>query len=109
MSSLRKGRTGGYQLLPLRIIFGVKVDLRRKSRLVIGGHPVNSSGHEVYARTMKLVSYRILLTVSAANKIEVMMGEIGNVYLNASTEEKIYTCAVPVFELVSILDKGNLL
>ena len=68
--------------------FYVKVDLRRKSRLVIGGHVVDSSGHEVYDSTMKLVSDRILTTIAAANNLDVMTDDIGNGYLNANTEEK---------------------
>ena len=46
--SLSKERAKGFQFVPLRMIFGVKVDLRRKAGLVIGGHAVDSSGHEVY-------------------------------------------------------------
>ena len=46
LSSLRKAREKGFQFAPLRIIFDIKVDLRRKSRLVIGGHVVDSSGQE---------------------------------------------------------------
>ena len=49
------------------MIFDVKVDLRRKSRLVIGGHVVDSSGNEVYARSMELVSASILIMITAAN------------------------------------------
>ena len=52
-SSLRKARAKVLQFVPLWMIFDVKVDLRRKSRLVIGGHVVDSSGHEVYTGTMK--------------------------------------------------------
>jgi hypothetical protein len=33
----------GYQEAPLRMIFSVKPDLRRKARLVIGGHKVDST------------------------------------------------------------------
>ena len=50
-----------------QIIFDVKLDLRRKSRLVIGGHVVDSSGQEVYASTMKSVSSRILMIIAAMN------------------------------------------
>ena len=75
------------------MIFDVKIDLRRKSILVIGGHIVNLSGHKVYASTMKLVSSRILMTIDAANGLEVMTGYIGNAYLNANTEENICTHA----------------
>ena len=40
-SSLRKARDKGYQFPPLQMIFYVKVDLRIKYILVIGGHVVN--------------------------------------------------------------------
>ena len=40
-SSLRKAREKGYQFAPLQMIFDVKVDLRRKTRLVIGSHVVD--------------------------------------------------------------------
>ena len=68
------------------MIFDVKVDLRIKARLVIGGHVVNSYGHEVHMITMKLVSARILMTITAVNNLEVMTGDIGNAYRNANTE-----------------------
>ena len=42
--------------MPLQMIFDVKVDLRRKFRLVIGGHVVDSYKQEVYESTMKSVS-----------------------------------------------------
>ena len=86
-SSLRKSRAKGFQFAHLRMIFDVKVDLRRMDRFVIGGHVVNSSGHEVYASTMNSVSSRILMTIAAANSLEVTTGYIGNAHLNAETEE----------------------
>ena len=52
---LRKARAKGFQFSPLRMIFDVKADLRRKSRLVIGGHVVDSTGHEVYESKMNSV------------------------------------------------------
>ena len=42
--SLRKEMGKGLQFAPLRMIFDVKVDLRRKARLVIGVHVVDSTG-----------------------------------------------------------------
>ena len=75
---LHKARAKGYQFVPLRMIFDVKVDLKIKSILVIGGHFVDSSGHKVYASTMKLVSSRILVIIAATNNLEFMPGDIGN-------------------------------
>ena len=108
-SYVLKARAKGFQFAPLRIIFDVKVDLRRKVRLVIGGHVVNSTGHEVYASTMKYVSARILMTIAAVNNLEVMTWDIGNAYLNAKTEEKFYTRAGPEFGAVGLMTEGTLL
>ena len=109
LSSLQKARAKGYQFAPLWMIFNVKVDLRRKSRLVIGGHVVDYSVHKVYSRTMKFVSDRILMIIESKNNLEVMTGDIGNYYLNANTQENIYTRAGVEFELVDIIDEGALL
>ena len=91
LSSLRKARAKGFQFSPLRIIFDLKVDLRRKARLVIGVHVVDSSGQEIYAITMKSISASILMKIATVNNLDVMTGDIGNAYLNTNTEERIYT------------------
>ena len=106
---LRKAREKGFQFAPLRMIFDVKVDLRRKARLVIEGRAVDSSGHKVYASTMNFVSARILLKINAASNLDVMTGDIGNAYLNTNTEENIYTRAGAEFEVVGIMAEGGLL
>ena len=80
-----------YQFAPLRMIFEVKQDLRRKARLVIGGHVVDPMGQEVFASVMKQSSTRILLIIAQANGLDVLTGDIGNAYLYAKTREKIYT------------------
>ena len=49
------------------------------------------------------------MTIAAANNFVVMMGDIGNTYLNTNTEEKIYTRVGAKFELVGIMDEGNFL
>ena len=91
------------------MIFGIKVDVRINSRLVIEGHVVDSSGQEVYAYTMKSVSDRILMKIVAVYNLNVMTGDICNVYLNANTEENIYTYAGDEFDMVDIMTKGDLL
>ena len=85
-SSLRKARGEGFQFAPLRMTFDFKVDLRRKARLVIGGHVVNSTGHDVYASTMKSVSARVMMTIATANDLDVMVGDMGNAYLHADSK-----------------------
>ena len=108
-SSLHKSRAKGFQFAPLRMIFDVKVDLRRKARLFIGGRVFDSSRHEVYASTMKSVSASILMTIAAPNNVYLMTGDIGNAYLNSSTQENTYTCSGTEFELVGIMAEGDLM
>ena len=91
------------------MFFDVRVDLRRKARLVIGGHVINSSRHDVYVSTMKYFSDRILMTIAVANNLDLMTGDIVNAYLNANTEEKIYSCAGAEFKVLGIISEGNLL
>ena len=79
-----------YQLAALHMIYGVKVYPRRKSRVVIGFHIVDYSRHKVYESTMTLVLSRILLKIASENGLRVMMGDIGNAYLNADTNKNIY-------------------
>ena len=105
-TSLRKARGKGFQFAPLQMIFDVKVDLRRKARLVIGGHIFDSNGHDVYASMMKSVSARFLMTIAAANNLEFLVGDIGNAYLHADTEEKLYTRAGAEFEAVVLVPEG---
>ena len=107
--TLREARAKGFQFAPLKIIFDVKVDLRRNTRLVIGGRVVNSSGHEVYASNMKSVSARILIIIAVENNLDVMTGDIDNAYLNANIEENIYTRVDTEFEVVGIMAEGDLL
>ena len=99
-SSLPKSSAEGFQFALLRMIFDVKVDLRRKARLAIGSHVVGSSRHKVYASTTKSVSDRILMTIDSANDLDVMAGDIGNAYLNGNTQVNIYNRAGNEFELV---------
>ena len=86
-----------YQYAPLRMIFDVKSDLRRKSRLVAGGHVVDAGELPSYASTVKGVSIRLLFTLAHSRKLKVMVGDIGQAYINAYTPEKIWTRAGPEF------------
>jgi len=81
----------GYQFAPLRMIFTVKQDLRGKARLVIGGLVIDSSEHSGYSPVVKMTSMRLLNVVAKAQGMECLAGDVGNVYLNAKTKEKIFT------------------
>jgi len=72
------------------MIFDKKQSGQLKARLVIGGHVVDASGHDVYASTMKTISARALMLIASANKMPVLTGDIGNAYLYARTNLQVY-------------------
>jgi hypothetical protein len=82
------------------IIFDVKMEtLRRKARLVAGGH-VTESPHPslTYASVVSRESVRIALTLAALNDLEVKASDIQNAYLTAPLlTEKIWTVCGPEF------------
>jgi hypothetical protein len=101
----------GYQCAPLRMIFDVKSDLRRKARLVVGGHKVDASNQSSYSSVEKLDSTRLLNVIAKAQGLKVLAGDIGNAYLNAEMTEKVYCICGPEFgpELegrIAIIKKG---
>ena len=93
----------------LRMIFDVKQGLRRKARLVIGGHMVDSSVHEVYVSAMKQHSSRIMEINAKGNNLEILVGDIGNAYLCANTREKIFIICDQSFLRAEINTVGKIL
>ena len=77
--------------------FTVKHDLRRKARLVNGGHVTDASMYDSYAATIHTENIRLLLHIVASNNLNILTGDITTAYINAYTEEKIYSSAGPEF------------
>jgi hypothetical protein len=82
-----------YTKVPLLIKFDVKMDLRRKVRIVAGGHVTDPPTTEVYSSVVARDSVRIMFLIAQLNNLELMMTDIGNAYLNAKTKEKIWMAA----------------
>jgi len=80
----------GYQKAPLRTIYDIKHDLRRKTRIVIGGHKVDATGLSRYSSVVQLASIRLLNIIAKSQNLQCLAGDIGNAYLNAETKEKVY-------------------
>ena len=81
-----------YQYAPLRIIFDVKKeDLRRKARLVAGGHVINSSMFESYSSVVQTRSLRLLQVIAIKNNLKIVVADIGNAFVQAYTKEKIWS------------------
>ena len=87
----------GYQKISVKMIFDVKHDLRRKGRLVGGGHLTEPNKDESYSGVISLRALRLAITLGELNGLKIMVGDIGNAYLEAYTKEKVYIIAGPEF------------
>ena len=88
----------GYQYAPLTLIFDVKQeDLRRKARLVAGEHIVDSTMYESYSSVVQTRTIRILETIAMNEGLKIVTGDISNAFVQADTDERIYSVAGPEF------------
>jgi hypothetical protein len=71
------------------MLFDVKSDLRRKARLVVGGHKVDARDHNSYSSLVRLDSIRLLNVVAKVQNLKVSAGDVRNPYLNAYTRENV--------------------
>ena len=89
----------GFQEIQCHMIFDIKIgeNFCRKARLVAGGHTTDAPATLTYSLVVSRDSVRIVLTIAALNKLEVMACNIQNAYLTANCREKIWTRAGPEF------------
>jgi Reverse transcriptase (RNA-dependent DNA polymerase) len=80
----------GHKRINIHMIFDVKADFTRKSRLVAGGHMTDPPASITYASVVSQESVRIAFLIAVLNDLDVMAADIGNTYLNAPVREKIY-------------------
>ena len=97
--------------VPVHFIFDVKFDLRRKARLVAGGHLTALIHNDSpYAGIASIRSIRTCMFLSELNEMILWMADVGNAYLEAWTKELLYIIAGPEFEplegYILIVDKA---
>ena len=87
------------QKIDCHMIFDVKLveSLRRKARMVAGGHKTETPSALTYSSVVSRDSVRISLTIAALNDLKVLACDIQNAYLTANPREKVYTIAGPEF------------
>ena len=86
-----------YQYCRLHFVYEIKHDLRCKARLVVDGSRVDPRGLSTRSTVVKTVSIRLLDLIADAQNLQVLCGDIGNAFVTAHTEEKIYTRVGPEF------------
>ena len=57
------------------------------------GQLVDILDHMVYSSTCKAISIRLLLVIADKNNLDIQCGDIGNAYVNAETNEKVFCVA----------------
>ena len=76
------------------MIFDIKMSgLVRKAHLVARGHTTDAPSSITYSSVISRDSVRIAFLIAALNDLDIMLADIGNVYLNAPNKEKIWTVA----------------
>ena len=80
----------GFKRINFHIIFNVKIYLTRKAPFITGGHIPASPSSMTYTSVVSRESVHIAFLLAALNNCKVLAADIGNVYLNTYTKEKIY-------------------
>ena len=88
----------GYQKIRVHLIFAVKYDGRHKARLVADGHLTPEPVESIYSGVVSLRNLKLVIFLGKLNNLELWGADIGNAYLEAPTEEKLYIVAGPEFE-----------
>eukprot|EP00957_Ditylum_brightwellii_P084882 6454508-Ditylum_brightwellii.AAC.1 len=89
--------TGNYQCTTLHMVFICKQDLRKKARIVAGGHLIDLLDNKVYSSTVNGISVKLLYVIAHCVGLKALCGDIVNAYVNAYTTERVYSADGPEF------------
>ena len=87
----------GFHKIRVHFVFDVKHDGRHKARLVAGGHLTPDPVEDVYSGVVSLRSLCLVAFLAELNDLELWGADIGNAYLEAYTEEKVFFVPGPEF------------
>jgi len=88
----------GFQRMRCHMILDIKMeDLRRKSRLVAGGHMIDVPATTTFASVVSPETMQIALTLAGLNDLQVKVSDIENAYITAPCTKKIWTVLGPKF------------
>ena len=88
----------GYQKIRVHLIFTVKYDGRHKARLVADGPLTPEPVESIHSGVVSLRILKLVIFLGKLNILELWGADIGNAYLEAPTEEKLYIVSGPEFE-----------
>ena len=88
----------GYCRIKVHLVFAVKFDGRHKARLVADGHLTPEPIENIYSGVVSLRNLRLVIFLGELNHLDLWGADIGNAYLEAFTDEKLYIVAGPEFQ-----------
>jgi len=69
------------------------MNLTRKACFVAGGHTTEAPSTMTYSSVVSRESIRIAFLIATLNDLDIFAADVGNAYLNAPCQEKIWTIA----------------
>ena len=88
----------GYHKNKVHLVFAVKVDGRHKARLVADGHLTAEPIENIYSGVVSLRNLRLVIILGKLRNLDLWGADIGNAYLEAFTDEKLYIVPGPEFQ-----------
>ena len=88
----------GYHRIKVHLVFAVKFDGRYKVRLVADDHLTPERIGNIFSGVVSLKNLRLVIFLGKLKNIDLWGADIGNAYLEAFTDEKIYIVARPEFQ-----------
>ncbi len=90
----------GYKKIRVHLVFDIKHDGCHKSRLVADGHLTKIPLESVYSGVVSLHGLQLLVFLAKLNNLHIWATNIGNAYLEAETQEKVYIIAGLEFSIL---------
>jgi hypothetical protein len=83
----------GYKNIPLQMIFDIKMDFTRKTRLVAGGNLTDPPPCLNYSSVVARESVPIAFLIPAVNGYDIIAAGVQNAYVQATSVEKYFAIA----------------
>ena len=87
-----------HQKIRVNLIFDVKYNGRHKARIVADGSLTPEPVENIYSGVVSLRHLRLVIFLGKLNNLELWGADIGNAYLEAYTNERLFIIACAEFE-----------